>query len=78
MSRQSFLEWCHDIVFYVATKFDQDQGFSCCDRTFLCRDRVGQGEDILCSDREFYVAIELAEIMSRQSIPYVATKSSKT
>ena len=51
MSRQSFLEWCHDIVFYVATKFDQDQGFSCCDRTFLCRDK-------LAKVKIFYVATE--------------------
>ena len=78
MSRQSFLEWCCDIVFYVVTEFCQDQGFSCCERIFLFHDRVGQGEEILCHDREFDVTTELPEIESRQSIPYVAAKSSKT
>ena len=44
----------------------------------LYRDRVSQGEEILCRDREFNVATELPETVSRQSISYVATKSSKT
>ena len=41
MSRQSFLEWCRDKVFYVAIEFGQEQDFSCRDKVFLCRDRVG-------------------------------------
>ena len=58
VSRQNFLEWCRDKVFYVTIGFCQDQ-------------------KILCRDREFDVAIELPEIVSRQSIPYVVTESSK-
>ena len=34
MLRKSFLELCCDRVFYVATEFGQDQGFSCRDREF--------------------------------------------
>ena len=67
-----------DRVFYVATEFGQDQGFFYRDITFLCRDRVGQGEEILCRDREFDVATELPEIALQQSIPYVSAKSSRT
>ena len=64
--------------FYVATEFSQDQGFSYRDRIFLCRDRIGQCKGILCCDREFDVTKELPKIVSQQSIPYVATKSSRT
>ena len=82
MSRRSFLEWCRDRVFYVATGFGQDQKFFLSRQSFFffffCRDRVGQGEEILCRDREFDVATELPEIVSRHSISYVVTESSKT
>ena len=50
ISRQNFLKWCRDKVFYVTTGF-------------------GQGQGILCHDREFDVATELPEIVSQQSIP---------
>ena len=61
--------------FYVATKcfcvttdFGQDQGISCHDREFLCRDRVSWSgvatkyfmlrQSILCYDKVFYVGQE--------------------
>ena len=31
---------CCDISFHVATEAGHDRRFSCCDREFLCRDRV--------------------------------------
>ena len=64
--------------FYAATEFGQDQEFSCSEKIFLCHDRDGQGEENLLRDREFNVATELPEIVSRLGIPYVATESSKT
>ena len=42
MLRQSIL--CHDKVW-------QSEELSCCDKMFLCRDRVGNGGEILCRDR---------------------------
>ena len=39
------------------TEFGQDQEFS-------YRDRVGQGGEVLCRDREFDVATRLPEIVS--------------
>ena len=42
---------------------------SCRDIMFLCHDRVGNGGEILCHDRIFYVAIEY--FMSRQSVTKV-------
>ena len=60
------------------TKIGQDQGFSYRDIIFSCHDSVGKGEEILCRNREFDVATEFPEIVSRPSIPYFATKSSRT
>ena len=50
---------CRNIVFYVATKFDQGQGISWRNKEFLCRYKVswsgvatefGQGQENLCRD----------------------------
>ena len=34
LSRQDFMELCHDREFYVATECGQEQGALCCDTTF--------------------------------------------
>ena len=39
--------------FYVTIEFGQGQEFLCCDRVFLCRDRVRPWAGILCSDKVF-------------------------
>ena len=47
--------------FYVATKSWPREGFTCHDRTFLCRDKVGQCKKNSYCDRVY--------LMSRQRIP---------
>ena len=37
--------------FYVAIEFGQDQEFLCCDKIFLCHDKISQGEENLCRER---------------------------
>ena len=37
-------------------------GVFCHDRMFLCRDKVRNGEEALCHDIIFYVAIECAQM----------------
>ena len=49
------------------TEFGQDQEFSCRDKVFVCCDRVGQGGEVLCRDREFDVATRLPKIVLQQS-----------
>ena len=57
MSRHSLVKARSSYVateyFCVVTGFDQELEFLCCDKIFLCRDRVGQGEENLCRDRVF-------------------------
>ena len=45
---------------------------------FYVATEFDQGEEILCRDREFDVVKELLEIVSRQSISYIAIDSSRT
>ena len=47
------------------TEFGQDQEFSCRDKVFVYHDRVGQGGEVLCCDKEFDVVIGLPEIVSQ-------------
>ena len=37
-------------------------GVFCCDRMFLCRDRVGNGGEALCRDIIFYVMTEYGQM----------------
>ena len=70
---------CRDRVFLHRNKVWPRQGILGLNRVFSCHDRVwGKGQESLRHDREFDVITELPEIVLRQSIPYVATKSSKT
>ena len=70
---------CRDKVFLHRDRVWPRQGILGRDIVFSCRDRVwGKGQESLRGDREFDVATELLEIVSRQSIPYVTTGSSRS
>ena len=63
MSRQNLVK---TKGFYVTTGY------------FYVAIEFGQGEEILCCDREFDVATELPEVESRQDMFYVATETYRT
>ena len=70
---------CHDKVFLRHDRVWPRQKVLGCDRVFSYRDGVwGKGQESLRRNREFDVETELLEIVSRQSIPYVAIESSRT
>ena len=70
---------CWDRVFLRSNRVWPRQGILGRDRVYSFRDRVwGKGQEILHCDREFDVATELHEIVSREGIPYVATESFRT
>ena len=58
VSRQDFMEWCRNRVFYAATEFWPRPKVSCHDSIFLGHDRVDQAKSFfyrdimfLCRDR---------------------------
>ena len=70
MSRQGIFMSQQSLVktkgFYVATGY------------FYVTTEFGQGEEILCRDREFDVTTKFPEVKSRQGMFYVATKTYRT
>ena len=61
MSRQDFIEWCCDRVFYVATQLARERRLLVMTEGFYVVTEFGQARSFL-SRRMFYVMTELATV----------------